>query len=79
MNRVFLFIGGLLSGSLVGAAVGVLLAPHSGAQTRRIISNKTHEIITAGKQAAEEKRRELQREYEAAIQIPLVVERPNKP
>lgn len=72
--KVLSFIGGLLSGALVGAAVAILLAPQSGAETRRIINDKAQEIVAAGKQSAEERRRELQREYQAAIRIPLSME-----
>jgi gas vesicle protein len=77
--KVLSFFGGLLSGGIVGAAVAILLAPHSGAESRRIISDKAQDLAAAGKQAAEEKRRELQREYEAAIRIPLPVERTDNP
>ena len=71
LNQVLGFLGGLLSGAIVGAAVVILLAPQSGTETRQRITDKVHEIIDAGKQAVDDKRQQLQGEYRAAIQIPL--------
>ena len=71
MKRVLSFIGGLLSGAIVGAAVVILLAPQSGADTRQRIVDKYNEIIDAGRQAFLEKRQSLRQEYETAIQIPV--------
>jgi gas vesicle protein len=71
IKQVINFIAGLLSGSIVGAAVVILLAPESGVETRRRITGKVHEIIDAGKQATVERRQELLKQYQDAIQIPL--------
>jgi gas vesicle protein len=71
LSQVLGFLGGLLSGAIVGAAVVILLAPQSGTETRQRITDKIHEIIDAGKQAMADKRQQLQGEYSAAIQIPL--------
>jgi gas vesicle protein len=71
MDRVIGFIGGLLSGALVGAAVVILIAPQSGNETRQMITSRIQEIIDAGKQAAETRRRQLRQEYETSIRIPL--------
>ena len=71
LNQVLGFLGGLLSGTIVGAAVVILLAPQSGTETRQRITDKVHEIIDAGKQTVADKRQQLQGEYSAAIQIPL--------
>jgi gas vesicle protein len=70
-DQVISFIAGLLSGSIVGAAVIILLAPQSGAETRRLITSKANAIVDAGKQAIAEKRQELRNQYETAIKIPL--------
>ena len=73
MKNVLSFLGGLLSGAIVGAAVVVLLAPQSGANTRQIIVNKYREIIDAGRQTILEKRQALRGEYQAAIRIPVPI------
>ncbi|MFT0817214.1 YtxH domain-containing protein, partial [Synechococcus sp. W60.3] len=36
-NRTGAFIGGLLLGTAVGTAIGLLLAPRSGRETRRLL------------------------------------------
>ena len=49
-NNASSIAGGFIIGALVGTAVGVLLAPHKGKKTRKIIRNavvKNVEIITA--------------------------------
>jgi len=75
-NRFVAFLTGLLSGSLVGAAVVFLLAPQSGMQTRQLLTSKVNEIIDSGKQAISERRQELRGQYQAAIQIPMPAEEP---
>lgn len=70
-DRIVRFIVGLLSGSIVGAAVVLLLAPHSGSQTRQVVVDTVNEILEAGRQAIADRRQELRTEYQAAIQIPL--------
>ena len=71
MKNVLSFLGGLLSGAIVGAAVVILLAPQSGADTSQTIVSKFHEIIDAGRQTILEKRQTLRGEYQAAIRIPV--------
>ena len=70
-DRIVSFFVGLLSGSVVGAAVVLLLAPHSGSQTRQLVVDTANEILEAGRQAIADRRQELRTEYQAAIQIPL--------
>ncbi|MBN1936351.1 MAG: YtxH domain-containing protein [Anaerolineae bacterium] len=77
-NQIFNFILGLFSGALAGAAVTLLLAPHSGADARKMISNQVQEIIEAGKQARMDRRAALEAEYKAAIRIPLPLEQQEK-
>ena len=71
INRVISFISGLLSGALVGAAIVILITPQSGEATRQSIVDKAHEIVDAGREAAEARRKQLRQEYEASIRIPL--------
>lgn len=73
MKKVLSFIGGLLSGAIVGAAVVILLAPQSGAETRQRVVAKWNEIIDAGRQAVLEQRQALRGEYETAIRIPVPI------
>ena len=73
MKNVLSFVGGLLSGAIVGAAVVVLLAPRSGADTRQTILDKYREIVDAAQQTILAKRQELRREYQDAIRIPVPI------
>ncbi len=75
-NQVFSLLAGLVCGGLAGAVAVMLLAPQSGRDTRQGIANKIQEIMAAGKQAIADRRHELQREYQAQIQIPLSVSEP---
>ena len=75
-SQVITFVVGLLSGSIVGAAVVILLAPQSGLETRRIVARKANEIINSGKQVVVKRRQELRQQYNAAIQIPLPPDEP---
>jgi gas vesicle protein len=43
-NRVLLFLAGLVTGSLVGVSLALLLAPQSGAETRGQIKHKSVEL-----------------------------------
>jgi len=38
------FLGGILIGAIVGAAVGLLLAPQSGEETREVIKERARDI-----------------------------------
>ncbi|OGO39819.1 MAG: hypothetical protein A2Z04_00475 [Chloroflexi bacterium RBG_16_57_9] len=60
MRAMFAFLRGLVFGSVVGATTGLLLTPRSGEETRELIQDRIDDAISAGKQAAEEKRRELE-------------------
>jgi gas vesicle protein len=75
-SQLFSFAAGLASGLIVGAATVILLAPQSGPETQQRIRNKVTEIIEAGRQAVTERRQELEREYQARIQIPLSPAKP---
>ena len=70
-DRILSFVIGLLSGSIVGAAVVILMTPQAGADLRKGIADKAIEIRDAGRQAVQERRQTLTEEYKARIQIPL--------
>jgi gas vesicle protein len=54
----------------------MLLAPQSGTEVRKQVSDRFQEIIDAGKQAIVERRQQLRNEYEEAIRIPLPIGEP---
>ncbi len=43
-NDTVKVVGSMLLGSLVGAAIGVLFAPHKGSKTRRMLMNGAEDI-----------------------------------
>jgi len=60
MRKVIDFVVGLLFGGLVGATLGLLLAPRTGLETRRLFRARIDEIIEEARQAAAEQRLELE-------------------
>ncbi len=44
MNKSGLFLGGMLTGAAIGAAVGILFAPKSGKETREDMLAKLHDL-----------------------------------
>lgn len=61
--------GGVVLGAAVGMAIGRLVAPSSGEELVERIQAFRDEIITAGKQAEEERRVELQSRFAQAKQF----------
>ena len=66
------FLAGVVIGGLVGAAVGLLLAPDSGERMREQVADYVDEkrsqigdSINEGRQAAEQARAEMLNEFEA--------------
>ena len=70
-DRMLSFAIGLLSGSIVGAAIVILLTPQSGSDLRQGIVAKYREILDLGKQAMTDRRQTLEAEFKSRIQIPL--------
>jgi gas vesicle protein len=64
MGKVLRILAGLLLGAVVGAGLVMLLAPRSGAETRRLIQERVEAILAEGRQAAEERRLELTAQLE---------------
>ena len=48
-NCARIFLGGLITGGILGGIAGLLFAPKSGKKLRRDISKKTDEIIDEAK------------------------------
>ncbi len=48
MNRKL--VAGVLSGAVLGTAIGLLTAPKSGKDTRQIVHNKAGSLVTSLKQ-----------------------------
>ncbi|MBN1679145.1 MAG: YtxH domain-containing protein [Anaerolineae bacterium] len=60
MRRMLAFIGGVLSGGVIGAAAARLFAPTSGDTMRRSIHQRWGSAVQAGQQAAQARRQELE-------------------
>ena len=56
------FLAGLISGALVGALLAILFAPTSGDELRGKIRERVDYVQTEVKNAAEERRRELEKQ-----------------
>jgi len=64
MKRIRCFLLGLSTGSLMGAILGILLAPASGQEMRDQLRDRAEHIQLEVRQAAETRRAELERELE---------------
>ncbi len=67
MEKLGKFFAGWMIGSVVGAALGLLLAPASGSQTRGKIIDNIHYITDEVQKAAAQRGEELKQEL-AALQ-----------
>lgn len=68
MDRSLKLAGGFLLGALFGVGVVLLLAPRSGAETQQLIQERIQAVMEEGRQAAEERRLELNAQFEALKQ-----------
>ena len=64
MGKTSSVLSGLVVGALLGAALVLLLTPRSGAETRQQIQDQIDAVLEEGKEAAEERRLELTRQFE---------------
>jgi gas vesicle protein len=58
------FVAGLLIGALVGAGIALLVAPSSGAETRRMISRRARRLAEDARERYDEARHELRQARE---------------
>ncbi len=65
MKKVFNFFMGMMMGGVVGAVVGLLLAPSSGEDMRLQIQQQSIKLRDEVKAVAEARRAELERELSA--------------
>ncbi len=56
MMRLMRFLTGYIIGMSLGAAIGLLLAPQSGAETLELVQGRVEAILEEGRQAAERSR-----------------------
>ncbi len=66
MQKTFSFLAGMISGVLVGAAAVLLLTPYSGSELREGAEARWQGAISEARLAMDEKRRELENQFESA-------------
>ena len=69
MGKAIRFLTGLTLGTLAGAVAGIMLAPESGDQLRRTLSDRFRAILEEGRQAAAERQAELQKQLAEAKRL----------
>ena len=65
MGRFMSFLAGFILGGLIGGGVALVLAPASGEEFREQIQARARQVQLEVKQAAAEKRAELEQQIEA--------------
>jgi gas vesicle protein len=65
MRRLVGFIAGAMCGSIVGAVAALLLAPSSGMELRQNVRVRFDEMLAEGRQAAADRRTELEAQLAA--------------
>ena len=63
MGRIGQFIKGGLFGILIGAIIGLLIAPESGAETRKLVADRIQKVRRAGADAEAAKKQEYVQRY----------------
>lgn len=70
MARVGKFIGGLVLGAAIGAAVSIFTSPKSGDDTRASIGTRWQDALTSGRSAAKAREAELWAEFNTRVAEP---------
>ena len=65
MGRMLRIGAGMVLGATIAAGLVLLFTPQSGVDTQQMIKERIEAILSEGRQAAEERRLELQMEFEA--------------
>jgi gas vesicle protein len=65
MSKVLAFLGGALSGAIVGAVAALLLTPNSGSDLKEQARQRYNEMLDEGRKAGETRRAEVLAEFEA--------------
>lgn len=65
MSKVLAFLGGLLSGAIVGAVSALLLTPASGPDLKQQAQQRYNDMLEEGRKAGEARRAEVLAEFEA--------------
>ena len=56
------FVGGLITGAIIGFVLGILFAPAPGSETRKILGEKGKELLQKGKELLQGKVVEIEEE-----------------
>ena len=72
MRQIIGFLAGAMCGAVVGAVAALLLAPASGIELRQQVRARVDELLAEGRQAAEDRRAELEGQL-AALKRPQAV------
>jgi gas vesicle protein len=65
MSKVLAFLGGVLSGAIVGAVSALLLTPSSGTDLKEQARQRYNEMLDEGRKAGDTRRAEVLAEFEA--------------
>ena len=65
MRKFFAFLAGLFLGMWAGGLAALLLAPFSGKVLQRRISEWVEQVVEEGRMAAENRRTELEEQFES--------------
>ena len=65
MRRALAFVGGVLSGGAIGTAVALLFSPKSGDAMRQGLRGRYEGVLQAGREAAAQRRVELEAQLAA--------------
>jgi gas vesicle protein len=70
MRKLVGFVAGAMCGAIVGAVAALLLAPSSGIELRQTVRARANDVLSEGRQAAANRRAELEAQFAALKQPP---------